>query len=78
MYKLTVTQSHPQYLWTLQELHRKTMMSKEREANQYCSVNNSAIVGIMIFPSKQNKLLKFFLFWIPSTELIAWDSLSIS
>lgn len=27
---------------------------------------------------KVNKLLKFVLFWIPSTELIAWDSLSIS
>lgn len=27
---------------------------------------------------KENKLLKFVLFWIPSTELIAWDSLSIS
>lgn len=46
MYKLTVTESHPQYLWTLQELHRKTMVSKEREGNQCCSVNNTAIADI--------------------------------
>jgi len=46
MYKPTVTESHLQYPWTL---NRKTMVSKERHSNQYYSVKNSAIVGVLIF-----------------------------
>ena len=53
MYKLTVTESHLQYLWTLQQLHRKIMAFKVRQGNQYYSVKNSAIVGIIFPQSKE-------------------------
>lgn len=36
---------------------------------------NSWLYGIFL---RAKKLLKFALFWIPSTDWIVWDSLSIS
>lgn len=77
LYKVTLTESHPHQLWILQQLHRKTMVSKDRQGNWY-SDKNSAIISSIIFSAERRRYCNSFCSGSPiSNELLGTAYLSL-